>query len=60
MINNNPIALMQQFIQFKNNFKGNPQQEVMKMLQSGKITQQELNQVQQMATQFQQMLKSMR
>ena len=58
MINNNLYAMMQQFIDFKNNFKGNPQEEVMKMLQSGRISQQDLNRVQQMATQFQQMLKS--
>ena len=49
--------MMQQFQQFKANFQGDPQQEVQKFLQSGKITQQQLNQIQQMAKQFQTMVK---
>lgn len=49
--------MMQQFQQFKANFQGDPQQEVQKLLQSGKITQQQLNQIQQMAKQFQTMAK---
>lgn len=49
--------MMQQFQQFKANFQGDPQQEVQKLLQSGKITQQQLNQIQQMAKQFQTMVK---
>lgn len=49
--------MMQQFQQFKANFQGDPQQEVQKLLQSGKITQQQLDQIQQMAKQFQTMLK---
>lgn len=49
--------MMQQFQQFKANFQGDPQQEVQKLLQSGKITQQQLDQIQQMAKQFQAMLK---
>ncbi len=48
----NMAQLAQQFQQFKQNFKGNPQAEVMRMLQSGQITQQQLNQAQQMAQQF--------
>lgn len=51
---NGPMQMMQQFMQFKQNFKGDPKAEVEKMLQSGKISQQQLNQVQQMAGQFQQ------
>ena len=39
--------LVQRFQQFKSTFQGDPQQEVQKMLQSGKITQQQLNQAQQ-------------
>lgn len=50
---NGPMQMMQQFMQFKQNFKGDPKAEVEKMLQSGKISQQQLNQVQQMAGQFQ-------
>ena len=57
---NGPMQMIQQFMQFKQNFKGNPKAEVEKMLQSGKISQQQLNQVQQMAGQFQNLLKNMR
>lgn len=57
---NGPIQMIQQFMQFKQNFKGDPKAEVEKMLQSGKISQQQLNQVQQMAGQFQNLLKNMR
>lgn len=57
---NGPMQMIQQFMQFKQNFKGNPKEEVQKMLQSGKISQQQLNQVQQMAGQFQHMLKGMK
>lgn len=56
----NPIQMIQQFIQFRNNFQGDPQQEVMKLLQSGKMNQQQLNQLQQQASQFQQMLNNIR
>ena len=52
---NGPMQMIQQFMQFKQNFKGDPKAEVEKMLQSGKISQQQLNQVQQMAGQFQHM-----
>ncbi|RGZ07606.1 hypothetical protein DXA08_09450 [Blautia obeum] len=57
---NGPMQMIQQFMQFKQNFKGDPKAEVEKMLQSGKISQQQLNQVQQMAGQFQRMLKGMK
>lgn len=57
---NGPMQMIQQFMQFKQNFKGDPKAEVQKMLQSGKISQQQLNQVQQMAGQFQNMLKGMK
>lgn len=57
---NGPMQMIQQFIQFRQNFKGDPKEEVQKMLQSGKISQQQLNQVQQMAGQFQHMLKGMK
>lgn len=56
----NPMQMIQQFMQFKNNFRGDPQQEVMKLLQSGRMNQQQLNQLQQQATQFQQMINNMR
>ena len=57
---NGPMQMMQQFMQFKQNFKGDPKAEVQKMLQSGKISQQQINQVQQMAGQFQNLLKNMK
>lgn len=57
---NGPTQMIQQFMQFKQNFKGNPKAEVEKMLQSGRISQQQLNQVQQMAGQFQNLLKNMK
>lgn len=49
--------LVQRFQQFKSTFQGDPQQEVQKMLQSGKITQQQLNQAQSFAQQFQALMK---
>lgn len=57
---NGPMQMIQQFVQFRQNFKGDPKAEVEKMLQSGKISQQQLNQVQQMAGQFQNLLKNMK
>ena len=57
---NGPMQMIQQFMQFKQNFKGDPKAEDEKMLQSGRISQQQLNQVQQMAGQFQHMLKGMK
>ena len=42
--------MMQQFQQFKANFQGDPQQEVQKLLQSGRMSQEQLNQLQQTAT----------
>lgn len=49
--------MMQQFQQFKQNFNGDPKAEVEKMMQSGKLTQQQLNQLQAVARQFQGLLQ---
>lgn len=49
--------LVQQFQQFKQSFQGDPKAEVEKLVQSGKISQQQLNQLQQMAGQFQQLMQ---
>lgn len=57
---NGPMQMIQQFMQFKQNFKGDPKAEVEKMLRSGRISQQQLNQVQQMAGRFQNLLKNMK
>lgn len=48
--------LMQKFQQFKQTFQGDPKAEVEKMLQSGALTQEQLNQAQAMARQFQNLL----
>ena len=48
--------MVQQFRQFQQTFQGDPKAEVEKLVQSGKITQQQLNQLQQAASQFQQLL----
>ena len=52
----NFAQMVQQFNQFKANFKGDPKAEVEKLLQSGKLSQAQLNQLQQMAKQFKQLL----
>ena len=48
----NFAQMMKQFQQFKANFHGDPKAEVEKLLQSGAMSQQELNQLQSMAKQF--------
>ena len=52
----NMASMINQFNQFRNNFKGDPKQVVQQMLNSGQISQEQFNQVSQMATQFQKML----
>ena len=46
------MQMLQQFQQFTANFQGDPKAEVEKLLQSGAMSQQELNQLQSMAKQF--------
>nr|DAH28193.1 MAG TPA: hypothetical protein [Caudoviricetes sp.] len=53
----NFAQMVQQFQQFKANFQGDPKAEVEKLLQSGKLNQQQLNQLQQMAKQFQSLMR---
>ena len=48
--------MVQQFQQFKATFQGDPEQEVRKLLQSGRMTQEQLNQLQQAAQMFQGLL----
>lgn len=48
--------MMQQFEQFKRTFQGDPEQEVRKLLASGQMTQQQLDQLQAVAKQFQALL----
>lgn len=51
------MQMLQQFQQFKANFKGDPKAEVEKLLQSGRLNQQQLNHLQQMAKQFQSLMQ---
>ena len=52
----NFMQMLQQFNQFRASFQGDPKQEVMRLVQSGRMSQQQLNQLQAMATQFQSLL----
>jgi hypothetical protein len=53
MMQNTPInGMMQKFQQFKQTFRGDPQQTVQQMLNSGKITQDQYNKAVQTANQF--------
>jgi len=53
----NMMNLINQFSQFKQNFQGDPKQQVQNMLSSGQMSQEQFNQLSQLATQFQNMLK---
>lgn len=48
--------LMSQFNQFRQNFNGDPKAQVQQLLDSGRMTQEQFNQLSQAATQFQQMM----
>lgn len=56
MMMNNPMAVMNEFIQrlnqFKNTFKGDPKQKIQEMLNSGQLSQDQFNQLQAMAKQI--------
>lgn len=54
----NPMQMIAQFNQFKSQFQGDPKQQVQDLLNSGRMTQQQYNQLQSMATQFQQVLQN--
>lgn len=58
-LNGNRMAgMLKQFQQFRKEMEGrNPNEEINRLLQSGKINQQQLNQAQQMAQQMQGMFK---
>ena len=53
----NMQQMVQSFKQFRQTFQGDPKQTVMNMVNSGRISQSQLNMAQQMASQFQDMLK---
>lgn len=48
-------GMLQRFQQFRQNFKGDPQQQVQQLLNSGRVSQTQYNQAVQMAQQFQRM-----
>ena len=50
--------MIQAFNEFRKNFEGNPEEKVRELVATGKISQQQLNQLQSMAMQFQKMLNS--
>ena len=47
------MQMMQQFQQFRNGFQGDPKQAVQSLLASGRMTQEQFNQLSNMAQQFQ-------
>lgn len=50
-------SIVEQFRDFRNSFKGDPQAKINEMLSSGQITQSQLNQATEMAKMVQVMLK---
>lgn len=51
----NMASMMQQFNQFRSQFKGNPRQRVQQLLASGQMTQEQFEQLSEIAKQFQSM-----
>ena len=49
--------LMNQFNQFRQTFRGNPQQQIQQMMNSGQITQDQYNQAVQIAQQMMRFMK---
>lgn len=54
--NNMQNPMLQQLMQFKNNFKGDPRAQVQQMLNSGKVSQAQYDRAVQMANQLQKMM----
>lgn len=53
MANQNPLnGIMQRFRQFQQTFKGDPQQQIQQLLNSGRVSQQQYNNAVQMAKQL--------
>lgn len=48
-------GMLQRFNQFRQNFKGNPQEQVQQLLNSGRVSQEQYNRAVQIAQQFQRM-----
>lgn len=58
-VGNNPMQMVNEFMQFAKGFQGNPQQEVMNMLNNGQMTQEQFNQLSQQAKQLQNMFSQL-
>lgn len=54
---NNLMNMMQKYKEFRQTFNGNPEQIIQQKLQSGEITQQQLEQAKAMMKQFSQFIK---
>lgn len=54
---NGMSGMLQAFQQFKSTFSGDPQQQVQNLLNSGRMTQQQFNQLSQMANELVKVLK---
>jgi hypothetical protein len=55
---NSMINMMTQLNQFRQTFQGNPKQQVQQLLNSGRMSQEQFNQLSQMATQIQNMMNN--
>lgn len=53
----NLFNMINQFRQFKSQFQGDPREQVQQLLNSGQMTQEQFNQLSQMASQFQNIVK---
>lgn len=56
-MNQNPMWLMSQLNNFRQTIQGDPKEQVMRMVNSGQVSQAQLNQAQQMATQLERILQ---
>lgn len=55
--NSNIFQILQQFSEFKRSFQGDPQQEIEKLLSSGKVSKEQFSMAKAMAEQLQSILK---
>lgn len=55
MMNQQANPMLQRFQQFRNNFHGNPQEQVQQLLNSGRVSQEQYNRAVQMANQIKSM-----
>lgn len=49
--------IIQQFNQFRQNFRGDPRQQIQQLLNSGRVSQEQYNRAVQLANQLQKMIK---